>query len=289
MRRFVWFPVGLVAVVGLLAASCAGDGGGSEVEEGLPPAEEAPISAEQPEAEGDETSAEALTPTVEDRFSTVVLSQRARNFLLPGEIIESEDLEFVLGAPQEDLERVASVTVRFPDGETTREMFPSTDLGVPLDFFGYYGTGEGLPPAGDYVFEIVMKDGTQFEIVHQHSGKVLDYPENLTTEIDRDGGTISVSWDPVQGTRNYTVDLYEVLPGGEGYTNPVDEVGCPDPDIIDPNDLVASYWKETYCTLTDLNSFLEKGKEYSVGIAVWGDEKAGYTSYLGVNTVPFAW
>ena len=284
MKRWLWLPVGLVAVVGLLAASCAGDGGVSEVEEGLPPAEEAPISAEQPEAAGDASSAQALTPAVEDRFSPVVASHRGRNYLVPGEIIEGEGFEFVLGAPREDLERVASVTVRLPDGRT-RQLNPSTDLGVTLDFFGYYGTGEGLPPAGDYVFEIVMKDGTQIEVVKEFDGMVLELPDDVAADIDREAGTITVRWDPVEGTRNYTVDLYEVLPGGEGYTSPVDEAGCPDPDVIDPNDLADSYWTETSCTLTDLNSYLEEGKEYGIRIAVWSD-----FSYGGVDgAVLFTW
>jgi hypothetical protein len=202
---------------------------------------------------------------------------------VPGEIIEGEGFEFVLGAPREDLEQVASVTVRFPDGETTRQLFPSTQLGVPLDFFGYYGTGEGLPPAGDYVFEIVMKDGTQLEVVNVFGGRVLELPENVTADIDREAGTITVRWDPVEGVRNYTVDLQEILPD-TSYSF-VEGVGCPDPDMVDPNALDISYWTETYCKFTGLDSVLEKGEEYGIQIAVWSD-----FSYVGVDgAVLFTW
>ena len=279
MKRRIWLPVGLVAVVALLVAVTwamgTGDGGGSEGGGGLPPAEEAPISAEPPKI--------PMSNRPEDRFSPIVLSYRGSNNLNPGETIESEGFEFVLGAERQYLEQVASVIVRFADGETTRELFPSTDLGAPLDFFGYYGTTEGLPPAGDYVFEIVMMDGTQLEVVNQFDGGVLELPENVAADIDREAGTIRVTWDPVEGVRNYTVDLQEVLPGG--VYSFVEGPACPDPDLEDPNALDDSYWTVTYCTLVGLNSYLEKGKEYGIQIAIWSD-----FSYGGIDgAVLFNW
>lgn len=277
MRRWIWLPVGLVAVVALLIAATwamgTGDGGGSEVEEGLPPAEAEEVPAEPPPPEI------PVSNRLEDRFSPIVLSYRGRNNLNPGETIESEGFEFVLAAELQYLEQVVGVIVRFPDGETTRELDPSTVHGVPLAFFGYYGSSDGLPPAGDYVFEIAMKDGTQLEAVNQFDGRVLELPENVAADIDRDAGTIRVTWDPVEGVRNYTVDLQEVLPGG--VYNFVERAGCPDPDLEDPN----APWTETSCTLTDLNSYLEEGKEYGIQIAVWSD-----FSYGGIDgAAVFTW
>jgi hypothetical protein len=224
---------------------------------------------------------------LEDGFSTTVLAYRGLSFLIPLREVGSEGLEFVVGAPREELERVEGITVHLPDG-TAREMFPSTDLGVPLDFFGYYGSAEGLPPHGDYVFEIRLKEDNPLKIVHNYEGRPLEIPENVNVDIDKKAGEITASWDPVEGVRNYTVDLQEVLED-RSYRF-VKGVGCPDPGGVDPNDLSASYWTETHCDFSDLNSVLEVGKEYGIQIAVWGDESKGYPAYGGVDGVlVFTW
>ncbi len=218
-----------------------------------------------------------------DTFSPIVLSYQGRNHLVIGKVIESKGFEFVLGAPRENLEQVDNVIVHFPDGQT-RELFPSTDLGVPLDFFGYYGSAEGLLSTGDYTFEIIMKDGTRLETVNHFSGRVLSLPENVQVDIDRAAETISVTWDPVEGVREYVVNLQEINPEDRSYTF-VEHVGCPDPDEEDPNNLAETYWTEEYCIFTDLNSYLEQGKEYGIQISIWSD-----FSYGGIDGVEiFEW
>lgn len=221
------------------------------------------------------------TLSLEARFSPVVLSHRGLNHLIEGQEITSAGFEFVLGARREDLEQMEGVVVHMPDGRDIA-LNPSTDLGVPLDFFNYYGTSEGLPPAGAYVFEITMKDGTIYNVENEYDGSVLPLPTNVQVDIDREAGVIDVTWDPIEDVKNYTVDVQDIQPDTSYIFA---GAGCPDPDDVDPDHLDASYLTEAHCRIEGLDDLLVPGKRYGIQIAVWG-----YTSYVGFDgAVVFIW
>lgn len=258
----------LFAAPALLAAAC---GGGPAANETVTP---------------EPTFPETLSPTPtlapanpssgpEAIYSPVVLAYRGVNNLVdPSQ--SSEGFEFVLGAPRAKLEEIERATVRFPDGRT-QDLNPSTDLGVSLDFFGYYGTTEGLPPAGDYVFEIVKHDGSSVEVVNHFAGNDAPLPAWVNVDIDRTAGTIDVTWADTPGVRNYTVALQDIDPQTGAYTF-VPAVACPDPHIQNPDALDESYWTSTECLITGLNDLLTPGKEYGVQVAVWAN-----TFYGGID------
>ena len=265
MRRYL--PV--AASLFLLAlAACRGSSADSDAK---------PTSARDGPAAATATAPSAT----EDRFSPVVLSYSGVNNLIEGEIIISEGFEFVLGATRENLELIEQATVHMPDGRDI-VLNPSTDLGVPLDFFNYYGTSEGLPPGGVYTFELTMKDGTTIEVENQFDGRVLSLPENVRVETDRAAGFIDVTWDPVEGVRNYTVDVQDIQPDGSYVFV---GAGCPDPNDVDPDRLDASYLTEPRCRIEGLKELLERGRRYGIQITVWSD-----FSYGGIDgALVFVW
>lgn len=251
----------LLAAVNL-TTSCGGSGPAEPETHDQPPEEEQP-----PER--------AHNP---DRYAAVVLAYTGINRLNDGDPIETRGWEFVLGAEREYLEPIVTAVVLDPDGREW-ELQPSTVHGVSLDFYGRYGTTEGWPTPGDYVFRITFDDGDAIEVSTHHDGRTLEMPANVQAAIDHEGGRITVTWDPVEGVRNYTVALQDVLPGGVYQF--VDDVGeCPRPD--DPN---AGTWAETTCVIDGLAGALEEGNDYGVQIAVWSD-----FAYGGVDgAVKFVW
>jgi hypothetical protein len=265
MRLVSWFSAPVTLMV-LLGVAC--DDGSSELVTAA--AIEASVSSEatalpvQTASSGNETAAMATAEV--NPYSFNIMNFQARNFFAPDSEIDLRGFEFVVGAPREVLLAVAAMTVVFPDGET-RELRPSgevTELGGPPDFFGYYGTGGdpyGLLPAGDYVLRIEFNDGSVKEFVHRFDGRAVDIARNVVME--RIGNELHVSWDPVEGARNYSADLYE---SRGGTTDRDTFIGCPA-----ENDPRPEYWLTTSsCVIEVPEGALVTGQQYLLIVATNG-------------------
>lgn len=284
---------GLRAAVILMALASVGCGDRSQ--EPAAPAGMAPPASSEATAPRVQTASPmqtaAMATPVVNPYSFNIMNFQAHNFFAPGSEIDLQGFEFVVGAPREVLAPVAAMTVVFPDGET-RGLQPSgavTELGGPPDFFGYYGTGGdpyGLLPSGDYVLTIEYDDGSSEELLHRFDGRAVDIARNVV--VERIGDELHVSWDPVAGARNYTVDLYEST---NGTTDRDTFVSCPAGNDPSPE----HYLHESRCVMVVPPGALIEGQQYLLMVATWGldeEEPLGSgksASFSGHQALLFTW
>lgn len=282
------------AIVSLLAfAACNGNSGS------VTPKPEATATAETSPAptpfatatiysnDPNPAPAQPIPVTIEDRFDTIVMSfQGGGDPQAPPDTIAWQGLELVVGAEQQYLELVASITVTLPDG-TTRDMASSADvtgLPGPSGFWGYYGTNDGLQDAGDFVFDFLLTDGRSFVLTQPSDGKVIDIPRNIA--VRRDGDELHISWDAGENVRNYSAQIYESKDGGTIRDSGVNcETGSSEQFLV----IIPA----TSCTITVLEGQLIPGQEYLVSLGAFGHqtntENGRWASYSGNHSQPFIW
>lgn len=194
--------------------------------------------------------------------------------------------ELVVGAEQEYLELIASITVTLPDG-TTRDMASSADitgLPGPSGCWGYYGTNDGLPGAGDFVFNFLLTDGRTFVLTQPSDGEVIDSPRNIT--VRRAGNELHISWDAGENVRNYSAQIYESKGGGTIRDSGVNrDTGS--------SEQFSGIIPDTSCTITVLDGQLIPGQEYLVSLGAFGHqtntENGRWASYSGNHSQPIIW
>jgi hypothetical protein len=135
------------------------------------------------------------------------------------------------------------------------------------------------------VFRFGLKDGGAFEKRITSDRTVVDIARNIHVEFSPD--SISVSWDPVAGVRNYSVALYE---SDNGTTIRDTGLGCDTGDATSAPESPPG----TACVIGGLAAALVPRQEYILSVGSWGipNYTSGgdaFTSFSGNHSEPFIW
>jgi len=206
---------------------------------------------------------------------------QGRSVADPIDEIGSSGFEFVVGGPE--LDRIEEIAVTFPDGETTRMLQPSNIItnqpDEPISFWGYYGTGEGLPGPGDFLFAFTLVDGETYEQTQYSDGVLIDLAWNV--QVERlDGDRLRVSWDPVEGAVGHAMQIYTV----DGMTT-IEDTGASCGVEVDPGEQA-----ESSCIVDAVGTYLVEGQSYTATVGSFSEKRHGdNASFSGNMSDVFVW
>ena len=139
--------------------------------------------------------------------------------------------ELVLNVDPEFAPQTTGVRVIWPDGITTTKLDPDFREGLhPLGSifsstdnsrFVKYGTGQGWPQKGPYLFQVTRTDGAVIELTVDYLHELLGKPENVEA-VWTDGGTLQVSFTPPPDATHWGVSLNDAY-GSRLPSNPTDQ------------------------------------------------------------------